>query len=124
MFGDPGTLMGVFEVSTRDDWDQRHMAARNQGKAVCMLAGWFAPTAFGLNCEQAQLSSPIPPTLTKQSCWQVVIDFGAEWCGPCRTMSPIYDALSSKFIKTMVFLRADAASVGQGLARRLPSTRK
>ncbi|XP_048328784.1 thioredoxin H2 [Ziziphus jujuba] len=33
----------------------------------------------------------------KESNKLVVIDFSATWCGPCKLMEPIFNALSSKF---------------------------
>lgn len=40
----------------------------------------------------------------------VVIDFWAEWCGPCRTISPIIDELQDEFEGRVTIGKCDVDS--------------
>ncbi|RRT49102.1 hypothetical protein B296_00044580 [Ensete ventricosum] len=37
---------------------------------------------------------------------QVVANFSATWCGPCRTVAPVYRELSEKY-RSLIFLTID-----------------
>lgn len=37
----------------------------------------------------------------------VVVDFGATWCGPCKKMSPIIDALAADYEGKAIIGKAD-----------------
>ena len=40
----------------------------------------------------------------------VVIDFWAEWCGPCRMVAPIVDELASEYNGKAVIVKCDVDS--------------
>jgi len=40
----------------------------------------------------------------------VLVDFGAEWCPPCRKMQPVFDELEKTFTGKIVFTKVDAGT--------------
>lgn len=37
----------------------------------------------------------------------VIVDFYADWCGPCKMMSPVMDELSDKYKEKMNFFKCN-----------------
>ena len=37
----------------------------------------------------------------------VIVDFWAEWCGPCRMSTPIFEELSKEFAGSMEFAKVN-----------------
>lgn len=52
------------------------------------------------NFEQEVVKSDLP----------VVIDFYADWCGPCKMMAPVFESLGKEFEGKMKFLKLDTQS--------------
>ncbi len=59
------------------------------------------------NYEEEVVNSDVP----------VIIDFFADWCGPCQMMSPVFESVSKDYEGKLKFLKLDTQSE-QGLAMK------
>ena len=51
------------------------------------------------------LATAPPPRAARAAAPQVVVDFTAAWCGPCRMISPFFEELAEKLHETLVFVK-------------------
>jgi thioredoxin 1 len=65
------------------------------------------PTVTEADFEQEVLKSPLP----------VLVDFGADWCGPCRAMDPVVEKLADQHAGRVRVLKLDADASASIAAR-------
>ena len=47
----------------------------------------------------------------------VMVDFYAEWCGPCRLMSPVVDRLAGEWSDRVEIVKVNTEKAGETIAR-------
>ena len=94
----------VITINSKEDWTAVHQKAGE--KAVRM---------------RTAASASVPIADIDEYSLQVIVDFSATWCGPCRMISPYFEELSTKY-SGVTFIKVDVDAVEVQLKCRVWSS--
>ncbi|MDQ1607433.1 MAG: putative thioredoxin, partial [Microbacteriaceae bacterium] len=91
-----GSLRGAVDLSTLVNRSAAPAAAAESGSGVPLPGLYFDGTEANFS-DFLELSMTVP----------VIVDLWAEWCEPCKQLSPILDKLVGEYAGRLVLVKVD-----------------